>query len=89
MFNAGAQLQLPAQFPQTGGDIGNGLGRVPAAPSGPLDVVKNPPLFRQGVDLRLKGVMLHGQLIRCLDAVLHQIGKLPLVSVKPPDFVPQ
>lgn len=88
LLNAGTQLQIPAQFPQTGGDGVDAQGCGFAAPSGPSVVVKAPPPVRQGIDLRLDGVMLHGELCRRFNTVSHQVGKLPLVSVKFPDFLP-
>lgn len=89
LLDAEAQLQLPAQNPQTGGNGVDAQGSGLAAPSGPSVVVEAPPPVRQGVDLRLEGVMLHGELCRRFNAVFHQVGKLPLVSVKFPDFIPQ
>ena len=88
LLNAGTQLQFPAQFPQAGSNGVDAQGRGFAAPSGPSVVVKAPPPVCQGVNLRLDGVMLHGKLHRRLNTVFHQIGKLPLVSVKLPDFLP-
>ena len=89
LLDADAQLQLPAQPPQA---VSNGVdaqGSGLAAPSGPSVVIEAPPPIRQGVDLRLEGVMLHSELCRRFNAVFHQVGKLPLVSVKFPYFIPQ
>ena len=88
-LDAGAQLQLPAQLPQAGGEIGDCLDHFLAAPSGPFCVVEFPALARQGVDLCLECVMLHGQLRRRFDVVLHQIDELALAAAKLPDLVPQ
>ena len=87
-LNTDAQLQVPAQFPQAAGDLSDFLGDVLAALSGPLCFVQIPPLVRQSIDLRLERVILHGKLFRRLNAVFHQIGKLPLVAVKFSDFLP-
>ena len=86
-FNADAQLQLPAQPPQAGGNGVDAQGRGLAAPSCPSVVIKAPPSIRQGVDLRLEGVMLHSELCHRFNAVFHQVSKLPLVSVKFSDFL--
>lgn len=86
-LNTGAQLQFPAQPPQTLGNLSDILGDFLAAPSGPFCVVKPPALVCQGVDLRLERVILHGKLGRCLNVVLHQIGKLLLVTVKLDQFL--
>ena len=50
--------------------------------TGAAYLIQLPPLVRQGVDLRLQGVILHGELVRRLNAIFHQILKLLLVSVK-------
>lgn len=87
-LDADAQLQLPAQPPQAGGNGVDAQGRGLAAPSCPSVVIKAPPSIRQGVDLRLEGIMLHSELCRRFNAVFHQVGKLPLVSIKFSDFLP-
>lgn len=87
-LNADAQLQFPAQLPQTGGDGVDAQGSGFAAPSGLSVVIEAPPPIRQGIDLRLDGVMLHGELFRRFNTGFHQVSKLPLVSVKFPDFLP-
>lgn len=84
-----AQFQVPAQLPQAAGDLGDLLGDALTALSGPLCFVEVPALVRQGVDLRLERVVLHGKLFRRFNAIFHQIGKLPLVAVKFGDFLPQ
>lgn len=88
LLNADAQLQFPAQNPQTGGNGVDAQGGGLATPSGPPVVVEAPAPVRQGVDLRLDGVMLHGELCRRFNAVFHQVGKLPLVSIKFHDLIP-
>ena len=85
----GTQLQFPAQPPETGGDGGDILGNVLPTPSSPFRVIEAPAPVCQSVDFRLQRVVLHGQLRRRFNAVFHQIDKLPLVSVKLPDFIPQ
>lgn len=89
LLDADAQLQLPAQLPQAGGDGGDILGNALPASSSPFRIVDVPALVCQGVDLRLERVMLHGQLRRCFNVVFHQVDELPLAAVKPPDFIPQ
>lgn len=88
-FNTGAQLQLPAQPPKALCDLGDLLGGILTAPSGPFRVVQHPALVCQGIDPCLDRIILHGELGRCFNAVLHQIGKLLLVAVKPDQFLPQ
>ena len=83
------QLQVPAQFPQSACDLGDLLGDALAALSGALCFVEVPALVRQGVDLRLERVILHGKLLRRFNAVFHQVGELPLIAVKFDDFLPQ
>lgn len=56
--------------------------------TGAAYLIQLPPLVRQGVDLRLQGVILHGELARRLNTVFHQILKLFLVSVKFDDLRP-
>jgi len=56
--------------------------------TGAAYLIQLPPLVRQGVDLRLEGVILHGELARRLNTVFHQILKLLLVSVKFDDLRP-
>lgn len=44
--------------------------------------VQVPAPVCEGVDLRLQGVILHGQLFRCFNTVLVEIAKLPLIAVQ-------
>ena len=50
--------------------------------TGAAYLIQLPPLVRQGVDLRLQGVILHGELVRRLNAIFHQILKLLLIAFK-------
>ena len=84
-----AQLQIPAQRPQAACDLSDLLGDALAALSGSFCFVEVPALVRQGVDLRLERVILHGKLFRRFNAIFHQIGELPLIAVKFDDFLPQ
>lgn len=50
--------------------------------AGPPQAVQVPAPVCEGVDLRLQGVILHGQLFRCFNTVLVEIAKLPLIAVQ-------
>lgn len=81
-LDADAELQLPAQRPETASNGGDLLRGRPAVLSGPADAVQHPPLVGQGVYFSLQSVILHGKLLRRFNAVSVQIGKLRLVAVK-------
>ena len=87
-LDTGAQLQFPAQRPQTVSDGGDLAVDSRAALPRPAPLVKLPALVCQGVDLRLDGVILHGKLLRCFYAGFHQIAKLFLIAVKLDDLTP-
>ncbi len=56
--------------------------------TGAAYLIQLPPLVRQGVDLCLQGVILHGELLHRLNAVFHQILKLLLIAFKFDDLRP-
>lgn len=55
--------------------------------AGPPQTVQIPAPVREGVDLRLQGVILHGQLFRCFNTVLVEKAKLPLIAVQLDKFL--
>ena len=87
-FDASAQLQLPAQYPQLRGDRADflGAGRILRQPS--VQTVKVGTVARQGVELCLQCVHLHGQLFRAVDPIFPQIVELLLIAVKADDLIP-
>ena len=60
-----------------------------AALSVPAQAVQARPPVRQGVYLRLQGVVLHGKLLRRLYAVAVEIEELALVAVEPDHLLPR
>lgn len=72
-LNAGAQFQVTAQRPQSGGDGGDLIADSLAVPATPAQAVQRPPPVGQGVDLSLQCVVLHGKLLRRLDAVAVEV----------------
>ena len=88
MFNADAQLQLPAQYPQPCGNRADLLGTGRIVRGFSVQAVQIGPAVCQSVDLRLQRLLLHGQLLHTVDAVFAKIKELLLVAVKFDDLRP-
>lgn len=79
-LNAGAQLRVAAQRPQLGGNVTDLL-RHFLLP-GPPQAVQLAAPVREGVYLRLQGVILHGQLLRRFNTIAVEIPELLLIAVQ-------
>ena len=79
-LNTGTQLQIAAQLPQLGGNAADFLRYLIL--SGPPQPVQVPAPFCEGVDLRLQGVVLHGQLLRRLNVIAVEKAELSLILLQ-------
>lgn len=87
-LDAGAQFEVTAQGAYLFGDACNFFRNGLAPVSCPLDVVEVAAAVGEGVNGRLQGVVLHGELVGGVNVVLVEIGKLLLVAVKLNEILP-